>query len=164
MYASILIPLDGSFYGEKALRHISCHEADARKVTLVGVVHTIEQLYGTRQPDPNDTMEKTEDLLAREAYDDEHGEVRRYLDRTRASLAAQPFEVQVVLAEGVPADEILRVAQEVNADLIAITSMGLTASTSPAKTGIFGKVADSVLKCASAPVLVIKPKPQEPQT
>lgn len=157
MYESILVPLDGSPYAEKALQHIVSQEADARKVTLVGVTHTIEQLYGTRQPDPNDSAEKTEDLLAREAYDDEHMEARSYLDRAKASLAGHSFEVEVVLTEGAPAEEILRVAQDVKADLIALTSLGYSASSSPTKTGVFGKVADGVLKNAKAPVLVVKP-------
>ncbi|HLF76609.1 MAG TPA: universal stress protein [Dehalococcoidia bacterium] len=157
MFESILVPLDGSDYAAKALDTAASLANYARRLTLVRVVHTFDELMGTRQPDLLDNTEKSEDMLAREAYEDEHNEAQSYLERTKASLSGQPFEVGLVLAEGSPADEIMRVAREVNADLIVITAYGLSASSTPAKTGVFGKVADKVLRDAHVPVLVVKP-------
>jgi nucleotide-binding universal stress UspA family protein len=157
MYDSILIPLDGSLYAESALRHVACHEPDARKMTLVRVINTVEELIGVAQPDPLDTMEKTEEMLAKEAHDAQYGEASHYLAQLKGLASYEGLHLQTVVVEGPSAEQLLTVASQVNADLIVITSHGLSASGSPTKTGVFGKVADGILRRAEAPVLVIKP-------
>ena len=157
MYESIIIPLDGSLYAESALRHVSCHEADARKLTLLRVINTVEELIGVAQPDPLDTMEKTEEMLAREAHDIQYSKAVNYLANLKGLAAYAGFPVGTLVVEGQPVAQVLAVADQVHADLIVITSHGLSASNSPAKTGVFGKVADGILRTADTPVLVIKP-------
>jgi nucleotide-binding universal stress UspA family protein len=121
------------------------------------VIHTVDQLIGARQPDPLDTMDKSEDMLAREAYDEERSEAQRYLEAARESLGITPEGVRLVVTEGNPVDEILRVTNEAAASLIVLTAYGLSASKSPTKTDVFGGVADGILKRARTPVLVVKP-------
>lgn len=157
MYESILIPLDGSLYAESALRHVARHDHDARRLTLVRVINTVEELIGVAQPDPLDTMEKTEEMLAKEAHDAQFGEANHYLAQLKGLASYEGLPLQTVVVEGPPAEQLLMVATQVGADLIVITSHGLSASGSPTKTGVFGKVADGVLRSAEAPVLVIKP-------
>jgi nucleotide-binding universal stress UspA family protein len=157
MYESILVPLDGSPQAERVLPHVTSLLKNVPRVTLLSVIHRVDQLVGTRQPDPAASVEMTEDLLAREAYDDEVLEARRCLDQAKAALNGVAGQVESVIAEGDAAEEIIRVAGEVNADLIVISAFGRSASSTPTKTGVFGRVADSVLKNAKAPVLVIKP-------
>jgi nucleotide-binding universal stress UspA family protein len=65
--------------------------------------------------------------------------------------------VRLVVTEGNPVDEILRVTNEAAASLIVLTAYGLSASKSPTKTDVFGGVADGILKRARTPVLVVKP-------
>jgi nucleotide-binding universal stress UspA family protein len=66
------------------------------------------------------------------------------------------LEVEEVIAHGDAATEIVRVAKERNVDLIVISSHG--------RTGLgrilFGSTAESVVRHATCPVLVVKP-PQE---
>jgi len=157
MYNSILIPLDGSLYAESALRHVACHEPDARKFTLVRVINTVEELVGVAQPDPLDSMEKTEEMLAKEAHDAQYGEASHYLAQLKGLAGYEGMPLETLVVEGTPAERLLTVASQIDADLIVITSHGLSASGSPTKTGVFGKVADGVLRSAEAPVLVIKP-------
>lgn len=102
MYESILIPLDGSLYAETALRHVACHEADARRVTLVRVINTVEQLFGVAQPNPLDSMEKTEELLAKEAYDAQYLEANRYLKQLKGLASYEGLQLQVTVVEGNP--------------------------------------------------------------
>ena len=67
------------------------------------------------------------------------------------------LDVEEVVAHGDAASEIVRVARERNVDLIVISSHG--------RTGLgrilFGSTAESVVRHAPCPVLVVKP-PEEP--
>ena len=49
---------------------------------------------------------------------------RAYLERVRAELAGAGLTVDVLLAKGDPADELIRVADEGNVDLIAMSTHG----------------------------------------
>lgn len=70
-----------------------------------------------------------------------------------AGSGEQALEVEEVIAHGEAASEIVRVARERGADLIVISSHG--------RTGlgriIFGSTAESVVRHAHCPVLVVKP-------
>jgi nucleotide-binding universal stress UspA family protein len=66
------------------------------------------------------------------------------------------LEVEDLLAHGEPAAEIVRVAEERGAGLIVVSSHG--------RTGLgrilFGSTAESVVRHARCPVLVVKPPTQ----
>ena len=126
-------------------------------VTLLSVIHPINELVGTRQPDLMSGSEKTEDMLAQEAYDDERSKAERTLSAAKESLKGDAFDVQVRLAEGDPAEQILKAAKDVDANLIVMTAYGVSAALTPTKTGVFGRVVEGVLRGASSPVLVVKP-------
>ncbi len=82
-------------------------------------------------------------------------EAERYLDQIVGRLwdEKRPIFTQVLVAEQ-PGPAILRVAQEVGADLIALETHG--------RRGlgrlILGSVADKVVRAASLPVLLHSPK------
>jgi nucleotide-binding universal stress UspA family protein len=67
------------------------------------------------------------------------------------------LDVEELVVHGEAASEIVRVAGERNVDLIVISSHG--------RTGLgrilFGSTAESVVRHAPCPVLVVKPPPQE---
>jgi nucleotide-binding universal stress UspA family protein len=157
MYTSILVPLDGSEHAAKALPHAAGIAEVGEVVTLLSVIHPINELVGARQPELMSGGEKTEDMLAQEAYDDERSKARRTLSTAKESLKGEPFDVQVRLAEGDPAEQILKAAKDIDADLIVMTAYGVSASSTPAKAGVFGSVVDGVLRGARLPVLIVKP-------
>jgi nucleotide-binding universal stress UspA family protein len=157
MYTSILVPLDGSEHAAKALPHAASLAEGGQVVTLLSVIHPIDDLVGVKQPDIMSGSEQTEDMLAQEAYDEERSKAQRALAAARQSLSGERIDVQTRLAEGDPVERILKAAQDVDADLIVMTAFGLTASSTPPKTGVFGRVVDGVLKGARSPVLVVKP-------
>jgi nucleotide-binding universal stress UspA family protein len=91
-----------------------------------------------------DVGEQLEDSAARE------------LPRFAGCEEFEGLDVEDVIARGEAASEIVRVARERDADLIVISSHG--------RTGLgrilFGSTAESVVRHAQCPVLVVKP-PQE---
>jgi nucleotide-binding universal stress UspA family protein len=153
MYKSILVPLDGSNYASMALRHAADLARDGQNVTLVSVIPPVDLI----EPKFTEDAEMTQDMLAREAYDDARTQATRFLAAASDSLAKADVHNSVRLLEGSPAEQILEAAREADADLIVITAYGKSASSTPSKTGVFGKVADAILKGAQVPVLVVKP-------
>jgi nucleotide-binding universal stress UspA family protein len=77
----------------------------------------------------------------------------RELPKVAAGAEFAGLEVEDVIARGEAASEIVRVAGERGADLIVISSHG--------RTGLgrilFGSTAESVVRHATCPVLVVKP-------
>ena len=77
----------------------------------------------------------------------------RELPKLMQAPECEGLDVEEVIGHGEPASEIVRVARERGADLIVISSHG--------RTGIgrilFGSTAESVVRYAHCPVLVVKP-------
>jgi len=83
---------------------------------------------------------------------DEIREDRKYLASLEAELAADGFEVTTVLAMGDPPKEIIRLAAELKADLIAMSTHGHRLIGDI----IHGATADKVRHAVSIPVLLLK--------
>jgi nucleotide-binding universal stress UspA family protein len=82
-------------------------------------------------------------------------EARQKLEKLSVADAEVRMERQ--LAEGSPSEEILRIAQQINADLIVLGTHG----RSGLARVLMGSVAEDVLRKASCPVLTVKiPFPQ----
>jgi nucleotide-binding universal stress UspA family protein len=75
------------------------------------------------------------------------------LRRLAAQLEGPKIRTHTVLAEGVPFDQILRVARRLRCDLIVIATHG--------RTGLghvfMGSVAENVVRRAPCPVLTVRP-------
>ena len=85
--------------------------------------------------------------------------IAEILDRVSGDLAAEKklaiekgaHEVESLVVEGAPANEIVRVAKEHHADLIVIGSHGRGGLS----RAILGSVADRVMRTAHCPVMVV---------
>ena len=93
------------------------------------------------------------------AYDDlklrESKEIlddRAYLELVRAELAAAGFTVEVMLAMGDPATEIVRVAESTGVDLVAMATHGHRFL----KDVILGATVDKVRHALKVPVLLLQ--------
>jgi nucleotide-binding universal stress UspA family protein len=93
------------------------------------------------------------------AYDDlklrESKEIlddRAYLESLRAELAAAGFSVDVMLAMGDPATEIVRVAESASVDLVAMATHGHRFL----KDVILGATVDKVRHALKVPVLLLQ--------
>jgi nucleotide-binding universal stress UspA family protein len=146
---SILLPTDFSECANYALSYAASFARDAKASIIC--VHVIEPVVptvgytGLTEPMPMaDLSEQLEDSAERE------------LPKIGACDECSGLEIEEVIAHGDAAAEIVRVARERKVDLIVISSHG--------RTGLgrilFGSTAESVVRHAPCPVLVVKP-PQE---
>lgn len=85
---------------------------------------------------------------------EEMREDRAYLDRLRDELAGRGFNVETRLGLGDPANEIARVANEENVDLIALSTHGHRF----VKDLLLGATADRLRHIVNVPVLLVRAK------
>jgi nucleotide-binding universal stress UspA family protein len=144
---SILLPTDFSQCADLALPYAAslARQMKARLVCL-HVVETVMPAVGyaaVAEPlPPLDMGGQLEESATRE------------LPKLGARAECAGLDVEEVLVHGEAAGEIVRVARERDIDLIIISSHG--------RTGwgriLFGSTAESVVRHAHCPVLVVKPK------
>jgi nucleotide-binding universal stress UspA family protein len=138
MYRHILIPVENSRHDQVILDHIRpLAKMMGARLTLVHVADG----WVARNFDR---------LNLRES--DEIQEDRAYLDRLVKSLSAEGFSVDSVLALGEPADEILRVIDETDCDLVAMTTHGHRFISDL----LYGSTANAVRHRTHVPVLLLK--------
>jgi nucleotide-binding universal stress UspA family protein len=146
-FRSILVPLDGSTLAEQALEPAeTLAAAFGARITLVRATRPVQEI--ALQITPMD-MPLTCDL--QEIWEIEDTHTAQYLDRIAARLAPSGLTIDCVRRQGHPADVIHDVAEEIGADLIAITTHGHGGW----RRVIFGSVAVETIRHAHCPVLVI---------
>jgi nucleotide-binding universal stress UspA family protein len=147
---SILLPTDFSQCAESALPYAAslARQMNARLVCL----HVVE----TAMP-PVGYAAVAEPLPVVDIGGQLEESATRELPKLGAREECAGLDVEEVLVHGDAAGEIVRVAREREIDLIVISSHG--------RTGwgrmIFGSTAESVVRHAHCPVLVVKPKGSE---
>ena len=143
MYKTILVPLDGSRRAEMVLRHVEqlafCYGA---KVIFLQVVKP-PTMIGYTIPQ--------HELYERQ-LNDQLSEAKRYLDGHKGQFMEKKIRSTSRVEFGSVVKEILRAAEQENADLIAICSHG--------RGGLsrlfYGSVAAGVLNRVDRPLLVIR--------
>lgn len=83
---------------------------------------------------------------------EEMKEDRAYLERVRGTLSAEGFQVEVELAKGDPATELVRVAEKGRVDLIAMSTHGHRFVADL----LFGATVDKVRHLVKIPVLLLR--------
>jgi nucleotide-binding universal stress UspA family protein len=141
-YRTIVIPLDGSALAEQALAEALRlpGTADAR-LLLVGVI-----------PSRHD-RDRSAAEPAGPGLPDETEPFERYLQRVAQRLGADGFTARARLVIGAPADAILRVSAEEQADLIVIATHG----RSGLSRLMLGSVAEEIVRHADRPVVLVRP-------
>jgi len=150
MYERILVPLDGSRVGEAALPAI---EELAGKlapqthveVTLLGVVTSLRHWVVVGEASAPVSYTEDEMKLIR-------GRVERYLLGAGAGLKSKGVTVKTIVQMGDAAEEILKAANEIKADIIAMSTHG----RSGLRRLAFGSITDKVLRGANMPVLTVR--------
>ena len=156
MYKRIVVLLDGSELAEQVLPHVAeiirgrdseVHLLSVAPV-VVPAVATVVDVY---------PVYVTADFLAVEAAERERieQELQAYLEEVAKRLRPMASGVQTVVRFGQPAEEILRYAKEVGADLIAMCTHG----RSGISRWVYGSVADKALRGAHCPVLLVRVRP-----
>jgi nucleotide-binding universal stress UspA family protein len=149
MYQSILVPLDGSTFGEHALPWAAtiARRAEAR-LTLAHVHEPMATLYGEGAFALSDDL----DACARR-------EKGAYLDQVVARLRnAAPRDVTPLLFEGNVVEAIRAQVVRDKVDLVVMTTHG----RGPLGRFWLGRVADKLLRQLSIPLLLVLPGQNAP--
>ena len=145
MFGSIVVGTDGSTTAQEAVRQAIdlARRVDA-KIHLVSAYEPVSEsrLRDERQQVPEDAQWM---VNAREDVD-------AALKESAEPLEAEGLAVERYAREGDPADAILDVAEETNADLIVVGNKGMTG----AKRFLLGSVPNKVSHHAPCSVLIIR--------
>jgi universal stress protein A len=140
MYRHILVPLENS-------------DADE---TILGHIKQLARLTGARLL----LVHVADGWVARNfdqlqlAESEEMKQDRAYLETRTRELTEEGFACDAVLALGEPSDEIIKLARERNADLIAMTTHGHRFISDI----LYGATADKVRHAVDVPVLLVRAK------
>jgi len=161
MYEKVVVLLDGSGLAEQVLPHVVeiVRGRDSQVYLLSVAPVMVPTMAAGVGPHP---MYMTADFLVAETAQQERieQELREYLEKTAERLRSVAAGVHTVVRFGRPADEILQYAEEIEADLIAMSTHG----RSGISRWVYGSVADKVLRGATCPVLLVRVRPEERQS
>lgn len=147
-FKRILVTTDFSDAGDHAVGHAFRMAADhGARVLLLHVLELIvtpSPLYAPYYP-----TELLSPSVRARAERDARGALEERVPR-RGPLAAVPYELLVV--HGMPAEEIIRTAEQHDADLIVISTHGRTGLTH----FFLGSTAERVIRHVHCPVLVVR--------
>ena len=145
---ALLVPVDGSTLAEAALPWAACLAQDRHlSLVLVAIVRWPPSLRHGALSEP----------LAPRVFSDIRATVREdvvsYVEGLRVRLATPDLPVDALVREGDPQSIILDLAEELQADAIAMSSHGRGGVT----RAVLGSVAEHVVQHATVPVLVVRP-------
>ena len=158
MGEKILIPLDGSKIGEAALPYVEelVSKLSPRvkvEVTLLQVVSLLTHyVVAGEAVAPITYTEKEMEQIQQEARD--------YLNTVGEGIRSKKVGVKIRVGIGNAAEEIIKAADEINVDLIAMSTHGRHGISRWA----FGSVTDKVLRGGHKPVLVVRVPKKAAQT
>lgn len=150
---SVIVPLDGTMYGERALPYIApiAHMTGA-DVTLLHIV---------TEPAPHARMavSRSVDRLVSEAPSTPLADPAGYLADAQAKLAKQTVEAEgLSISAPSPADGIELVMERLNPDLIILA----THARHGIHEQLLGSVGDRLIQRGRTPVLLIPPRVEIP--
>jgi nucleotide-binding universal stress UspA family protein len=144
MYRRILVPLDGSPLAERAIWHAEeiARGSDAEILLLQAVFVPMPIVPESALLAEGMVLEE----VARSA--------KEYLDRVASELRSEGRQVRTIIEERPPADAILRIANQEQADLIVMSTHG----RSGLSRLVMGSIAESVLRHTNQTIMFVKPE------
>ena len=150
MFKHILVPLDCSKVGEAALPVIDqlCENLGPGikvEITLLGIMTILRHWVVVGEASAPVSYTEDELNLIKQR-------VMNYLDKTTQSVECKGVTINTMVRMGNAAEEIHRVAEEIHADLIAMSTHG----RSGLRRLAFGSITDKVLRETRIPVLMVR--------
>jgi len=143
MYKKILVPLDGSTLAEAALPHAEAiAKSEGAEIILLRVPTMPTTEFFAREP-----------TLAVKIHEEEQVEVVKYINKKVEELKKDHIKVTAITQEGPVPETILAVAEQTQADMIAMSTHGRTGI----QRWLMGSVADRVVHHTHIPVMLIHP-------
>jgi nucleotide-binding universal stress UspA family protein len=153
MSERILIPLDGSKLGEAAISYVDGLIArlapeEQIDVTLFHVITAVRHTIKIRGGGGVISVPFAEEELV-----EMKNKAKDYLNKVSQGLQCDQITIKckISVSEN-PADEIIKAEEEVNADLVAMSTHGRSGISRFA----IGSVADKVLRGGSVPILMVR--------
>lgn len=145
MFSHLLVPLDGSSFGDKAIKYaLSLAQKYDSKITLLHV--TSQQWEGEMSAEAPQVEALTKQV--------ETSLSEKNLKAKKDELAAEGYHVNAIIMKGTPVgDVILKAAENEKADTIVMSTHGHTGW----RRRLFGSVAEKVIGQSQIPVLLIRP-------
>jgi len=160
---TILVPLDGSAVAEQVIAYVQLLAPIlAARVRLIRVVSdeavahvlandgALAYELGDRLPVGPVDAQRVRELLRQRVAD--------YLARRAAELREAGLQVDVLVRDGSPAEQIIEVAEHDRATLIALATHGY----SGLRRWTLGSVADKVVHAATTPIFLVRAAAQPP--
>ena len=150
MALQILIPLDGSKTGEAALPYVEelVSKLSPRvniELTLIQVVSLLTHYVAAGElMTPISYTEKETEQIQQQARD--------YLNKVAEDVRSEKISVNIRVGIGNSAEEIIKAADEIDVDLIAMSTHGRHGISRWA----FGSVTDKVLRGGHKPMLMVR--------
>jgi nucleotide-binding universal stress UspA family protein len=157
MLKRILVPLDGSRFGSRAVKYA---EEIARRfdseIVLLRVIPPEPEVPVTTgnmpaMTSPAETGLSVETALSQDKNNWKHA--NRYLWKKAGDIKADNLKVSYQVVEGDAARSIMDFSNSENIDIIIMTTHG----KSGLKRMFLGSVADTVIRQSGKPVMVIRP-------
>ena len=150
MQERVLVPLDGSKVGEAALpvieKLITKLSPEIKvEITLFGVITLLRHWVVVGEASAPVSYTEEELRLIKQRITD-------YLEKAGETLRSKGIVVNTRVNTGNAAEEILKAADEINADMIAMSTHG----RSGLRRLAFGSITDKILRGASVPVLLVR--------
>jgi nucleotide-binding universal stress UspA family protein len=146
MYNKILVPLDGSPLAETILPHAqSLAKSEDAEIVLLRVA-----------ADPGAEFALSDPSLAANFVQQMEVETKEYMSDVQARVAGSGARVSTLIREGPIAETILSVAEQINADVIAMSTHG----RSGMRRWLLGSIADRVVNHSRIPVMLVRPQAQ----
>ena len=143
MYATILVPLDGSPRAETILPHVeNLAKCFNSRVILLNVLEPVHIL----------TSAAPVDFIEASVEADQAEDARIYLKGVENRFKHQGIPVDSVVEEGPPVRTIINVADREQVDLIAMASHGLSGLARV----FYGSVAAGILHRIDRPLLLVR--------
>lgn len=143
MYREVVVPLDGSELAEEVLPHVAemirGRDSQVYLLSVTPMMRGVASSIVDSHPNAGERQRVEQEL-------------KKYLRKVGRRLEPVAAEVEVAVRSGRPADEVLAFADNVGADLIAMTTHG----RSGIRAWIFGSVADRIMRGATCPVLLVR--------
>ena len=145
MYCKILVPLDGSKFGERAVQ-----QAEEIGQCMKAEIILFKVVQNPIRSVPIAAGQKEETKATQEVID----KAGAYLEKVASPLKAKGIKVRCDIAVGEPTPAILKKAHKENVDLIVMS----THNEGELYKMVVGSVAEKVLLGTKRPVLLVKPE------
>ncbi len=141
----VLVPLDGSKEGEAVLPYIG---------ELVAKLKTEIILFQALSPGYQATSDEGYEYVTytKQQMESDRAFARNYLEKVGARLKRKGVTVRSEVRFGNAAEEIIKFADEISADVVAMSTHG----RSGVSRWVFGSVADRVLHEGNTPILLVR--------